>query len=143
MKTQFATIALAIISSVSVMAQSSTTAKARILPHNEEGFVRLLITDHNNEPVVVKFKSGNTLISKNKINTSNKDNGFIKLYDIRNLRNGDYTLEIENNGTVITYNFTTDGNLPVWTQYWNDQLNNNTRLAKNDSADSSKLVAEN
>ncbi|MEQ8928050.1 MAG: hypothetical protein RLO81_19690 [Fulvivirga sp.] len=143
MKTQLATIALALISSVSAMAQTSTSVTARILPHNEKGFVRLLITDHNNKPVVVRFKSGNTLISKNKINTSKKEEGFTKLYDIRNLKEGNYTLEIENNDEVITYNFTTDGDLPVWTQYWNEQLNNNIRLAKHDSTDSSQLVAEN
>lgn len=142
MKTQILTILLATLVS-GVFAQNSQVIKAIILPHNEEGFVRLLVTEHNNEPVTVLFKKGNRIITKDRIKTDDYEKGFIKLYDIGNLKNGDYKIEIQNQDNVLSYDFTTKSNESVAAQFWKTQLNNNTRLAGIHSADSLVLQAGN
>ncbi len=140
MKIRNLVIILLAFTSATTFAQNNEVV--RILP-SEEGMVRLLITEHKNEPVIVKFKKGNQVISKDKIRTANKENGFIKLYDINNLYAGEYQLEVLNAGKITTYNFSTKNGQPVWTQYWNDKLNNDTQIAKLDKEDSLALTKGN
>lgn len=137
MKAQILTTLILAIS-ISAIAQTAQP-KAVILPHNKEGFVRLMVTDHNDQTVTVLFKKGDHIIKKDVIRTVNEEKGFIKLYDVRNLSKGEYTIEVYNENPVMSFDFTAKTDDSILQQFWKTQLNNNSRLAISDSVDSIAL----
>jgi hypothetical protein len=100
----------------------------RILPHNQDGFVRLLYVAQENEPVTVKFYHGNTLLKKDRIKSNVFEKGFIKLYDVRGLNNGEYELQIESNGKTVACPFVISSDQRIWEHFWNSYLNQDSRI---------------
>lgn len=137
MKAQILTTLILAVS-ISAIAQT-IQPKAVILPHNEEGFVRLMVADHNDQTVTVLFKKGDHIIKKDVIKTINEEKGFIKLYDVRNLSKGEYTIEVYNENPVMSFDFTANTDESISKQFWKTQLNNNSQLAASDTIDSITL----
>ena len=137
MKAQILTTLLMMFSA-SIFAQS-VQPNAVVLPHTEEGFVRLMITNHNDQKISVIFKKGNHILNTDVIETKNEPKGFIKLYDVRNLTKGEYTIEVYNQNPIISFDFSADSEESIAKQFWKTQLNNNNQFATSDSLDSIAL----
>ena len=137
MKAQILTT-LILMFSVASFAQSSQPS-AVILPHTQEGFVRLMVTEHNDQAVTVLFKKGDHIIKRDVVETKNEPKGFIKLYDVRNLTKGEYTIEVYNQNPIISFDFSADSDESIAKQFWKTQLNNNNQFATSDSLDSIAL----
>jgi hypothetical protein len=133
-----------LIASTITFAQSNSDLPiVKILPYREEGFLRLLYMGDQGEPVTVSFYKGNTLISKDKVETDDLPKGFIKLYDVSNLKYGNYKVKVTSMGNSISHAFNISKKEPIWTQYWTTQLKNDSKLPKLQSKDSMAITSEN
>ncbi len=142
MKTQKILIALSalmLVGSLSFGQSQNNDPVVRILPFYQEGFVRLLVMESSEAPVTVKFYKGNNLLSTDKVQASNYENGFIKLYDVRKLKNGDYSVKVESKGKKAVQTFTISDNEPLWAQSAKNDIEGSERIAALNAKDSVSL----
>lgn len=138
------TIALMIVSFNMVFGQSSFAKdEIKLLPHSEEGLLRLLYARGSNSPVTINFIKGNRRILTDKVKGQETENGFIRTYDISRLKNGEYTIEVKAKDTVSYEKIQIVENTPVWINYFNDKLNNNTQIAEVNQKDNLQKLAGN
>ena len=119
-------IVLLLVASGSMFAQS--TGQVKILP-SENGMVKLMYVGESESAVNVKFISGNKVISRDRIKSYEFENGFTKQYDISKVWKKDLTIEVEADDVNFSQKFDQNSNYPLWAQFYNNQLNSNTKIA--------------
>jgi len=109
----------------------SVETHVRILPHPNEGYLRLLYVGENVKKATVAIKQNSRTFGYDYVRVNESDNGFIKSYDLSDLKSGSYIVEVSANGTTSSESFEIIKNEPIWMNYWKTKLNinNNGRLA--------------
>lgn len=79
----------------------STRPAIKVLPTTKEGIVKLLVVGATEDAVDVKFYNDEGLIASDAIKTTTE--GFNKKYDVRQIMNGGFTMEVTADGTSATY----------------------------------------
>lgn len=79
----------------------STTPAIKVLPTTNEGIVKLLVVGAPDEAVDVKFYSEDGLVKTDAIKSA--DEGFNKKYDVREIMNRGFLMEVTAAGTSVTY----------------------------------------
>jgi len=79
----------------------STNPEIKVLPTTKEGVVKLLVVGASDESVDVKFYNTDGLVESDAIKFST--DGFNKKYDIRQIIDPGFTMEVTASGTSVTY----------------------------------------
>jgi hypothetical protein len=104
MKTKSTTIAgLVVLLSTVFFASNaqSTSPEIKVLPTAKEGIVKLLVVGLSDEAVDVKFYNNEGLVESDAIKS--KEEGFNKRYDIRQIIDPGFSMEVTTSGTSVTY----------------------------------------
>ena len=107
--------------SFSAIAQNSeaTETVAKILPHKEAGFVKVLYMSPSSKTVLIKFHGKDGVIIRDYV--KNTDGGFTKVYDLNELPTGNYTVEIIDKGMSVKYPLNYNKyHQVVWAAQWQD-----------------------
>jgi hypothetical protein len=87
-----------------VKAQTDNEIKVEILPAKENGFIKVLFVGDNTADVHVKFYNEKGLYTVDAISRSTFQKGFLKKYDIRNVRVGEsFWIDVSLNDFVTSY----------------------------------------
>ena len=79
----------------------STSLEIKVLPTAKEGIVKLLVVGLSDENVDVKFYNGEGLVESDAIKS--KTEGFNKKYDVRQILDPGFSMEVTTSGTSVTY----------------------------------------
>jgi hypothetical protein len=79
----------------------STNPAIKVLPTTKEGIVKLLVVGTTDEPVQVKIYSEEGLAASDEIRATSE--GFNKRYDVRQVMNRGFVMEVSTSGTSVTY----------------------------------------
>jgi hypothetical protein len=79
----------------------STNPDIKVLPTTKEGVVKLLVVGASGEAVDVKFYNNEGLVESDAIKS--KTEGFNKKYDVRQIIDPGFTMEVTTTGTSVTY----------------------------------------
>ena len=79
----------------------STTPAIKVLPTTNEGVLKLLVVGAIDDAVDVKFYNDEGLIGSDVIKAIPE--GFNKKYDVRQIMNSGFTMEVTAEGTSVTY----------------------------------------
>jgi hypothetical protein len=79
----------------------SANPEIKVLPTSKEGVVKLLVVGASNNAVDVKFYNDNGLVESDAIKL--KTEGFNKKYDVRQIIDPGFTMEVTASGTSVTY----------------------------------------
>ncbi|MEI9917387.1 MAG: hypothetical protein WDO14_01125 [Bacteroidota bacterium] len=82
----------------------STNPEIKVLPTTKEGIVKLLVVGSTDEAVDVKFYNQEGLVESDAIK-ANPD-GFNKKYDVRQIIDAGFSMEVTASGTSVTYKLT-------------------------------------
>jgi len=105
---------------------------AKVLPSKEAGFVKVLYLNPTAKKVEVKFYGESGLITKDLIRASRFENGFIKVYDMSELKTGEYRVEISDAGKTVSYPISYDKDKSiVWAKQWDSFGYNNQIISAN------------
>jgi hypothetical protein len=83
----------------------STNPAIKVLPTTKDGIVKLLVVGTIDEPVDVKIYSEEGLAATDAIQASTQ--GFNKKYDVRQIMNHGFVMEVTTAGTSVTYKLAT------------------------------------
>jgi hypothetical protein len=86
----------------------STNPTIKVLPTSKEGIVKLLVVGAGNESVDIEFYSEDGLVQSDAVKST--DSGFNKKYDVRNVMNRGFSMEVTTAGTSVLYKMTKSGN---------------------------------
>lgn len=75
----------------------------KILPTNQNGFLKVLFASETDKAVEVKFYNETKMLVFDKIKGSSSRNGFIKKYDVSRLNSENFWIEISSAGMDVTY----------------------------------------
>jgi len=81
----------------------STTPAIKVLPTTKDGIVKLLVVGPTENPVDVKIYSDEGLAATDAVKSN--DLGFNKKYDVRQIMNRGFVMEVTASGTSVTYKF--------------------------------------
>jgi hypothetical protein len=85
-------------------AQTNNEIKVEILPAKENGFVKILFVGGNSSNVRVKFYNEKGLYTVDVIGRNTFQKGFLKKYDIRNVRSGEsFWIDVSQNDFIASY----------------------------------------
>ena len=129
-------LALLLLASGAIFAQSN--GQVKILP-SEKGMVKLMYTGDSESAVKVRFLSGDKVITRDQIKSFEFEKGFVKYYDISKLWKNNITIEVTADDMAFSQSFDQKSNYPLWAQYYNNQSNNNTKIASLTTNDSLNL----
>jgi hypothetical protein len=79
----------------------STNPEIKVLPTTKEGVIKLLVVGASNEAVDVKIYSTDGLVKSDAI--KNDSEGFNKRYDVRQIMDRGFLMEVTAAGTSVTY----------------------------------------
>jgi hypothetical protein len=79
----------------------STNPAIKVLPTTKEGVVKLLVVGAVEESVEVKFYNEDGFVESDAIKTN--EGGFNKKYDVRQIMNRGFQMEVTAAGTSVTY----------------------------------------
>ena len=104
MKTKL-TIALLLIAFVAATtyARQNAEATVKVLPSTQKGVLKILYANDIDQSVEVKFFNDEGIISSDEIKGSVYPHGFLKKYDVRQLKNGNLWVEISSPNLSVTY----------------------------------------
>ncbi len=88
-------------------AQDNSKPQVKILPANENGFIKILFLGNNSSDVQVKFYNDKGLYTVDYVKNDSFDKGFLKKYDIRNVKAGEsFWIEISSSVISASYKMT-------------------------------------
>jgi hypothetical protein len=91
-----------LFSTVFFASNAQTTNPAiKVLPTTKEGVVKLLVVGASDEAVEVKFYNEDGFVESDAI--KNIEGGFNKKYDVRQIMNRGFQMEVTAAGTSVTY----------------------------------------
>lgn len=79
----------------------STNPEIKVLPTTKDGVVKLLVVGASDESVDVKFYNADGLVQSDAIKA--KSEGFNKRYDVRQILDPGFIMEVTTAGTAVTY----------------------------------------
>jgi len=79
----------------------SANPEIKVLPTAKEGIVKLLVVGASNEAVDVRFYNVDGLVESDAIKSETE--GFNKRYDVRQIIDPGFTMEVTASGTSVTY----------------------------------------
>lgn len=80
----------------------STNPAIKVLPTTKDGIVKLLVVGATDEAVDVKFYNDEGLVQTDAVK-SKAEEGFNKKYDVRQIMNRGFMMEVTAAGTSVTY----------------------------------------
>lgn len=90
----FIIVALVAMSALHVNGQSQDASLIKILPGAKPGFIKLIYGMHVRESVNVKFSTRLGEVCTDRIKGDPHSNGMVRRYDVRQLKNSHYWIEI-------------------------------------------------
>jgi ribosome maturation factor RimP len=79
----------------------------KVLPTNNEGIVKLLFVGESKDGVHVRFYNETGLVEIEKVKSATK--AFNKRYDVRNILDDEFAMEVSSAGTSVTYKLVKSG----------------------------------
>ena len=91
----------------------------KILP-SKKGSIKVLYINASEKKVDIRIYGHKGLIIKDQITSDKFDKGFVKIYNLNNLKTGEYFVEITDSGMSIKYPISIDkkGSNKVWAKHW-------------------------
>lgn len=86
----------------------STNPAIKVLPTTSEGIVKLLVVGAADQQVNVDFYTEEGLVLSDAVTSGEK--GFNKRYDVRQIMNRGFSMEVKTEGTSVTYKLAKAGN---------------------------------
>lgn len=107
MKTKL-TIALFMVlfTTAATYARQNEEAAVRILPSTEKGILKILYAYDIDNAVEVNFFSEEAILSSDKVRKDTYPHGFLKKYDVRQLKSGSFWVEVSSPTVSVTYKLT-------------------------------------
>lgn len=90
-------------------AQELPNPVIRLLPASKQCAVKLLVAEHDNSTVEVRFYSAEGLIANDEIDGSRISNGFLKSYNFQKLHEKAFWMSVRTNTTSVVYKITRSG----------------------------------
>jgi hypothetical protein len=90
----------------SAQAQSESPI-IKVLPTTKDGIVKLLVVGANEGKVDVRFYNETGFVEADNMNSAPK--GFNKKYDVRNIFDDSFSMEVTSAGTSVTYKLAKSG----------------------------------
>ncbi|MEM9856381.1 MAG: hypothetical protein AAF843_03440 [Bacteroidota bacterium] len=120
---------LTVLSTATFAQQSSNDPIVKILPLPTANMLKLLYVNDVEGAVQVKFYSGNALIKRDKIRGRNFEKGFVKKYDLSDLKAGIYQVEVISGGMSVKYELSVNPGQPLWARTWENHLSPEQAIA--------------
>ncbi len=90
----------------------------KLLPSKVPNVLKILYVNDRSDQVKVKLYNKKGLVKKDIIRPGNYNKGFVKNYDLSNLKTGRYWVEISVKGMSVKYEIQTTNNEPIWATHW-------------------------
>lgn len=103
---------------------------ARILPSGDRGLLKLLYYNPGEKSVQITFYDATGIIFRERLKSYQFKNGFVKNYDVRNLKDGIYWVEISDSELSVKYQVSFEED-KMWVNYWNNYSPQHQAIAKN------------
>jgi hypothetical protein len=131
MKIKFtlAMIALVAFAGVKSFAQAEESY-VKILPTSVPGVIKVHYALETNEPLTVKFFSDNDVLASDRIKGGPFPNGVSKRYNVRNIQNKDYWVEVGSSRMTVTYHIIPSTDKRTFTPYLEKTIYNNQVLVR-------------
>jgi hypothetical protein len=94
------------VSFFSANAQQTVEPSVKILPTDEKGILKVLFAYDTDQAVEVKFLTEDVVLTRDKIKANTFQNGFSKKYDVRNIKSGNFWIEVSSPSLTVTYKMT-------------------------------------
>lgn len=129
-KTTIFALALVVISSAAFATNGSTGDPViKILPSKTANTLKLLYVNDMDETVQVKFFDNNGLVKRDKIKGKDFEKGFVRNYDLSDLKAGIYQVEIISGGMSVKYELSVNPDQPLWARSWSGHLPSEQAIA--------------
>jgi len=116
----------ALLTLVSFNLMATTPAQeapvVKVLPSDEAGFVKLLYVNNETKHVSITFYDTKGMIIKDKIKAHKFDGGFVKLYDLSDLKDGRYWVKVSDSNTEVKYEIVHSNEKQIWASYWSNSI---------------------
>ena len=111
------------------MSAAQETA-ARVLPYDQDAVMKVFYYNPNAKKVEIKISDQFGLLYKETLRDNRFKKGFVKHFDLKKLKDGNYKIEFIDKYSTIAYDFSmTDSK--IWVDYWNDYLPVGQVIVKN------------
>lgn len=87
----------------SVNAQVGSEPAVKILPSADKSIFKILFAYASEKSVDIKFFDENGSLGSDRINCKNFSQGFLKKYDLSNIKSKSFTVEIESENVDVVY----------------------------------------
>lgn len=98
-----------------------TDVAVKILPSGKSGLLKLLYVNPGQKNVEIKFYGTKGLLFAENVKSNRFKDGFIKFYDIKELKPGTYWLEVIDTEQSVKYEIALTKNT-MWVNYWDNYL---------------------
>ncbi|MEM6358717.1 MAG: hypothetical protein AAF149_09200 [Bacteroidota bacterium] len=123
LKTTIFAVALTVLSAAAFASDNANGDPViKILPSPEANVLKLLYVNDMDGTVQVKFYEGSALVKKDKIKEKDFEKGFIKRYDLSELKAGIYQVEIISEGMSVKYELSVNPGQPLWARSWSGHM---------------------
>jgi len=134
MKTQIKLLATLLLITSSFAAFSidppADTKNVQVLPATA-GTLKVLYFNPNEKNVTVRIYDEKGLLFKDLVKIEKEQNGFIKRYDVSEIKSAEFWVEIGDNDQSSKFRVTQDTKGNIWATYWDDYRQQGEALAAN------------
>lgn len=95
----------------------------KILPHQVHNELRVMYVGSEAAALKIEIRGQGKTITRDYIKAGSFDKGFIRLYDVSRLNDGEYTLLVNAGDFEAEHTFTVAADQHLWAQYWHEALN--------------------
>ena len=123
LKTTILAVALTVLSAAAFANKGANGDPViKILPSQEANILKLLYVNDMDGTVQVKFYKGSALIKRDRVKGKDFEKGFVKNYDLSELKAGIYQVEIVSEGMSVKYELSVNPDKPLWARSWSGHL---------------------
>ena len=134
MKTKIKLLAALILVASSFTAFSidppKTGKNVQVLPALA-GTLKVLYFNADEKNITIRIYTDNGLIFKDKVKISEDEKGFIKRYDVSEIKSEEFWVEIGDSDMASKFRVKQDEKGKLWATYWDDYLPATTSVAAN------------
>ena len=133
MKTKLTIALFMIVFVATTYAQQSAEAIVRVFPSTQKGVLKILYAHDIDQSVEVKFFNEEGIITSDKIKGKANPHGFLKKYDIRQLKSENLWVEVSSSTLSVTYKLVAskDNNITPLLEKTTTTYTNHNLVAKN------------
>ena len=130
LKTTIFAVALTVLSAT-VFANNGSTGDPviKILPSKAASTLKLLYVSDMKGSVLVNIYGDKGLVRRDRIRGKEFEGGFLRKYDLSDLKAGTYQVEIISEGMSVKYELSVNPDRPLWARSWSGHFPDGQAIA--------------